>query len=426
MIVADSQQRQLTGPRALLVAALSQLAGTVQRARTVDDVLATAARGILRLDMRLGAFQMCDDRIVLRHLATAPARLALIEASIGRSVHGLSAPLEDWDLVRSVVEGRRIVFRHDLDVFDRFLRLSIGYDASPLDESPDTAGVTAGVLAPLFVRDAAWGLLIVYSKEFTRADADAVALFATHVGSAIEVAESLEALASAQQELVKRERLAALGELAAVVAHEVRNPLGVLFNSIGSLRAIVDAGAPAERLADASTLLSIAGEEAERLKRIVSDLLDFARPYEPALREYAISDLAAEVVAETSHDARVVIAVPPALPLVSIDPRHMRQALLNLVLNGLQALPADGFVTISARVESHTGGAGVVRIDVRDDGTGIPSNVRPTIFEPFFTTKASGTGLGLAIVKRIVDAHRGDLEVESSASGSTFSILLAV
>ncbi len=191
-------QRPLGGPLPSLIAALSELAATVQRCRAVDTVLATAARGILRLDMRLGAFQLSDDRLVLRHLATAPVRLATIEASLGRTVQGLSVPLEGWGLVLSVVRGRRIVFRRDLDVFDRFLRVA-GYDASPLDESPETAGITSGVLAPLFVRDEPWGLLVVYSKELTRADNDAVALFAPHVGSALEVAESLEALASAQQ-----------------------------------------------------------------------------------------------------------------------------------------------------------------------------------------------------------------------------------
>jgi two-component system sensor histidine kinase HydH len=121
------------------------------------------------------------------------------------------------------------------------------------------------VLAPIFVREKVWGLLGVVSATLTRADSDAVALFASHVGTAIEVAESIGSLertnrelaicnaelARAQADLVERERLAALGELAAVVAHEVRKPLCVVINAIGSLRDLLRAGMPASKLADA-------------------------------------------------------------------------------------------------------------------------------------------------------------------------------
>src|SRR5262249_2586736 len=126
-----------------ILAALSELAASVQRRRTIDSVLETAGRGVQRLGMRFGAFQLCGESLVLRYLATSPIRQAAIEARIGRSPIGLSAPLADWDLVQAVVDGRRIVFRHDLDLFDRFLRRSTGYDPQPLEALPETASVTA-------------------------------------------------------------------------------------------------------------------------------------------------------------------------------------------------------------------------------------------------------------------------------------------
>jgi signal transduction histidine kinase len=424
-LVNVAEDRRKIAESRSLVAALSELAATVQRRRTVDDVLETAGLGALALGMRFGAFQIRGDDLVLRFLATAPKRYAAIEGRIGRAIRGLSAPVGACELVRSVVTGRRILFRHDLDLFDTFLRVAAGYDPTALDREPDTAGITTGVLVPLFVRDAPWGLIAVYSNRLMRADADAVALFATHVGSALEVAESLEELARTQTELVERERLAALGELAAVVAHEVRNPLGVLFNTIGSLRGIVDAGAPADKLDDAKTFLAIAAEEASRLNDIVSDLLEFARPYHATLSRCSIEEIVREI---GSRDPRIDVSIAPPLPLplVEIDARHVRQALLNLVLNGLQALKGGGRVTISARVEERRQGVARVRVDVADTGAGIPSHVRSRIFEPFFTTKATGTGLGLAIVKRIVDAHRGELEVDSGPSGTTFTMSLPV
>src|SRR5213078_2005951 len=142
--------------------------------------------------------------------------------------------------------------------------------------------------------------------------ADAVALFATHVGSALEVAESMEALARAQAELVARERLAALGELAAVVAHEIRNPLAALFNSLGSLRRLLADRNRAE--GEAELLLSIANEEATRLNGIVSDLLDFARPSVPSLQPGPIAEVIEAAV--RAVDAVVDLDIEPDLPPV--------------------------------------------------------------------------------------------------------------
>jgi signal transduction histidine kinase len=402
-----------------LIASLSELAAAVQRGRTIDSVLEIAGNGALRIGIRLVAFQFSGSDLVLRYLATPKPRLAAIESNVGKPVQGLRAPLADSELMRAIIEGRRAIYREDLDLFDRFLRDATSFDATPLDAVPETAGITNGVVAPLFVREQPWGVLSLVSRTFARDDADAVALFATHLASSIEIAENTEALARAQAELVARERLAALGELAAVVAHEIRNPLGALFNSLGSLRRLLAEGERDE--GEAELLLSIANEEATRLNGIVSDLLDFARPGVPSLQPASLGEVIED--AARASDAVIDLDVQPDLPNVLMDPRLMRQALVNLLLNGIQSMPdQDPTMRVCARRE----GDSTVRIDVTDHGAGISASDRERIFEPFFTTKASGTGLGLAVVKRIVDSHLGTIEVSSAPTGTTFTLRFPV
>jgi signal transduction histidine kinase len=413
-----------------LVPALSELAADVQRGRTADDVLRIAGDGVGRLGMRFAAFQLDGDALVLRHLVTAPQRVEAIEGAIGRSLTGLRAPLSACAPAAEILAQRKIVYRNNLNLFDRFLIAAAGYDQSPLDATPATTGIPNGVLAPIFARDKAWGLLTVVAESFRPTDAAAVALFATHVGSALEVAEFVGALEKAQKELVDRERLAAIGELAAVVAHEVRNPLGAIFNALASLRRLIvpPDQAHAETIKDGEVLLSILREEAERINSIVSDLLDFARPTLLHTKKVSLGDVFAEL--STSAAARpeaasvdVQFDVPSTLPAVEIDPRLLHQALYNLVLNALQAMPRGGTLVVRARHEG-SGDRARVLVDVADSGPGIASAIRPRIFEPFFTTKAAGTGLGLPLVQRVVDAHRGELSVASSSAGTTFTIAL--
>ncbi|HEY8079271.1 MAG TPA: ATP-binding protein [Labilithrix sp.] len=394
---------------------MSEIAARVQRGRSTDAVLSIAGEGVRALGMRLVAFETCGNDLVLRHLATAPARMAAIERRLGRRLRGLRAPIADR--VRDVVEGRRVVYRADLDLFDAFLRHVGAFDPSELDRVPDTAGITNGVLAPIWVAERPWGLLSLYSNDLGRADddADAVALFAMHVGSALEVAASIEALEQAQRDLVKSERLAALGELSAVVAHEIRNPLAVLTGSIARVRTNLHVAA---RATENEVLLGIAAEETDRLARIVNDLLDFARPNDPRLEDCSLEAVVLDAIAQADAKERVRVDVARDV-VVRVDPHHMRRALLNVVQNGLQA--ASGPLTVRVERDADLARA---RVDVIDRGPGIPDSLRARVFEPFFTTKASGTGLGLAVVKRIVDAHRGSIDIVSSPTGTTFSILL--
>jgi signal transduction histidine kinase len=291
------------------------------------------------------------------------------------------------------------------------------------DGSPRARGYLA---LPLVVRDRAIGTAVIGETRprlFTPAEVERAAAIANQLAVAAENARLYEdlrrsyaQLARAQQQLIEGERLAALGELSAVVAHEVRNPLGVIFNSIGSLRRLVR---PA---GDAKMLFDIVEEEADRLNRIVGDLLDFARPSQPELRpehlDHVVEDAVAAALAQRGGRVEIVRDLDPSVPPVAMDARLVRQAVLNVAVNAVQAMPRGGRLILRTRRE----GDGAV-LEIEDTGVGIPEEVRSRMFEPFFTTKASGTGLGLAVVKRIVEGHGGAVAVRSTPGvGTVFAL----
>src|SRR6185503_15901450 len=163
-----------------------------------------------------------------------------------------------------------------------------------------------------------------------------------------------------------------------------RNPVAVVFNALSSLRKIL------KPTGDAAMLLGIVGEEADRLNRIVGDLLDFARPNEPAIAPEALGVVIADTVEAAASEpaaepVEIKTAIATDLPEVRIDARMVRQALLNVVINGMQAMPRGGLLTISAEPERQNGRRWA-RIDVVDTGAGIQPEVACKIFQPFFTT----------------------------------------
>jgi signal transduction histidine kinase len=279
---------------------------------------------------------------------------------------------------------------------------------------------------PILIQDRALGAIIIDDtrrpRVWTRTEIDRAELIAQNVSTGVanmrlydEVRRRSVELELAQAELVKRERLAALGQLAAIMAHEVRNPLGVLFNSIGTLRKVL----PPQ--GDAVTLLAIMSEEAQRLERLVRELLDFARPLAPSLEPESLKTVIEGAVDAASRElgsaaATLSVDVSADLPPVRCDASMIRRAIVNLVVNGAQAAGAEGRVVVRAGLESR-GGRRFARVDVVDDGPGIADELATRIFEPFFTTKATGTGLGLAVVKSIVESHGGEIDHASGGCG---------
>jgi signal transduction histidine kinase len=236
-----------------------------------------------------------------------------------------------------------------------------------------------------------------------------------------ELRRSYEDLRAAQEELVKKEQLAVVGELAAVIAHEVRNPLAIIANAGASLRK------QAISRQDHDMLLGILDEETSRLNRLVTDLLRYARPVNVQRSDVSLADVLDRVLALVMKDRKGIRAefqVESREGRISGDPNLLRQVFDNLVQNAVQAMATEGTLTVRIRAASVDGVSGIA-VDIIDTGEGMDTQVRTRARDPFFTTRPSGTGLGLAIVDRIVDAHGGQLAIDSRAGeGTTVTVFL--
>jgi PAS domain S-box-containing protein len=223
-----------------------------------------------------------------------------------------------------------------------------------------------------------------------------------------------------EKRLAASERLADIGGMVSVVAHEIRNPLSTI---VMAAKAAAHDDLTREEHAQVLSLLTL---ETERLDRTLTDILRFAKPCLPQLIPGNLNGTAREVLAAVKSDpnnagkAEVREDLDEDLPEVLFDGDQMRQVLWNVISNAFQALDGSGRVEVSTEAR-----AGEVAIHVQDDGPGIPRENLEKIFQPFFTTKSSGTGLGLPTSRRIVRAHGGDIRVESAPGrGSRFSIVL--
>ncbi len=237
---------------------------------------------------------------------------------------------------------------------------------------------------------------------------------------AVELKQANRNLLAAQDEVRRSERLAALGQLSAGLAHELRNPLGTIRTSAEMLARRLP---PADALAQ--ELSSYISTEVDRTNELVKRFLDFAKPFrlEISLADpREILDRAVQQVSARAASKQVMIYRhdSPDLGLVPLDAQWIEQLLANLLSNAIEASPANGTVTVSSRPAEEG-----IELAVADRGPGIPEENRQIIFNPFFTTKSEGTGLGLAIVAKIVDEHRGRIFVESKIDeGATFRVWL--
>ena len=235
-----------------------------------------------------------------------------------------------------------------------------------------------------------------------------------------ELQHSYHELSVMEAELTKQQRLAAVGELAASIAHEVRNPLAVIVNATAGLRR---RGLPAR---DESTLLEMVDEEVARLNRLVSNLLRFARPVSVTSSPVDLRELAEHAGANvgSQHQVVVDIADDREVSTAWVDPAQLRLAVENLIENACQAMPDGGRIDIIAR-QTELDDVPAVELVVRDHGSGMKADVRERAMHPFFTTRSSGTGLGLPIVRRILQAHEGDIRIESTPGrGTSVSLII--
>ncbi len=231
--------------------------------------------------------------------------------------------------------------------------------------------------------------------------------------NAEKVARQANELATTRAALVERERLAAVGQLSAVVAHEVRNPVAIIFNATATLSRRATGSEDKE-------LVDIVRHEAERLKRLVDQLLDSVRPFELQMLNGSVSAVVTDAVAVATKGAsvapsEVIVEGIEEIPLEA-DTVLLVQAIANLVTNAILAPGRRSPV----RVRGSSTGDGTVRVEVLDDGDGISEGNTARLFTPFFTTRATGTGLGLALVKRIAQAHGGSIAYEDRSPGTAF------
>jgi PAS domain S-box-containing protein len=245
------------------------------------------------------------------------------------------------------------------------------------------------------------------------------------------VDERTQELRDAHEQLVRREKLAVLGQLAGGVAHDLRNPLGAISNAAYFLNMVLQDPKP-----EVKEALEIMDKELETSERIISGLLDFARTKPPTLREVDVNDLVADALphADVLENVEVVWQLEEALPVLLADPDQLVRVFGNLMLNAAQAMPDGGTLTVRTALDRGMGRQGddlpispspCLRVSISDTGEGISEENMGKLFEPLFTTKAKGIGLGLALCKTLAEANGGSIEVESEVGkGSTFTVRL--
>lgn len=234
-----------------------------------------------------------------------------------------------------------------------------------------------------------------------------------------KLGERTRQLLEAQSELVKKEQLAMLGQVAGSVGHELRNPLGVMSNAVYYLQTVLSDADDATR-----EYLAIIKDEIARSERIVADLLDAVRTRPPQVESVAVAELIGTSLRHCAIPSHVTVKLdfPEALSSLRVDPHQLHQAFRNLIANGIDAMPQGGTLDIRAKAAAD---GRYVTINVRDSGSGIAPEHLARLFQPLFTTKARGIGLGLVVAKNLIQANRGTIEVQSEpGKGSVFSVTL--
>jgi len=242
---------------------------------------------------------------------------------------------------------------------------------------------------------------------------------ATPIG-VIAVFSDITDVKELEADIKLKERLAAIGELSAGIAHEIRNPL----SAIGGYSELLKKGLSEDEIASAVDGII---KETKNLNRIVTNFLSFVRKPQPVFTETDINTLIKEIISMVSFDKNAerinfnIKALKP-LPAIEADPFELKMAFSNIIQNAVQAMPNGGRLTVKSGIQY-----GRIFIEIADTGGGIPKEIGDRIFNPFFTTKEQGTGLGLAIAHKIIEAHDGKIEFKTMhGKGTTFIIRLPI
>jgi signal transduction histidine kinase len=306
------------------------------------------------------------------------------------------------------------------------------------DARAGMATMKAGICIPLTAGDRVIGFLACWDERVPEAFAS------NEIAALLEVASRAALVienSKLYQQMKERDRLAALGEMAAGLAHEIRNPLAAIQGAIQLLAPDRDGDGKARRPDDpeqAREFLGIIADEVRRLNAVVSQFLDYSRPAKAHLAPGDVNDILERTLrlleAEIPASVTLETELERPLPRVICDPEQLRQVFLNLAINALQAMPRGGRLAISTRLardelavwREAPRRSDAVEVRFRDTGPGVPEEAREHIFVPFYTTKEKGTGLGLAICQRIVKAHGGSIVVRSGTAGQGAEFVISL
>jgi signal transduction histidine kinase len=402
--------------KARLLESLAGVSQTINSTLNLDDALGAITReACLLMGAKVGALMLLDNTREWLEL----------RASFGAGERYVNRPrLSVADSLLGVVVRRKKPLQvEDVQVSSRYQSVEVAR----------SEGLVALLSVPLLYGGQAMGTLSIYtgqSYSFSNEEIRILSALAQLSATAIEKARLYERVVDVEEQLRQNEKLSALGLLAAEVAHEIRNPLTVLKMLYHSLDLKFAADDPRARDA------RIIDEKIEHLNRIVEQILGFARKTEPEMKPVKLNQLIDELSLLVRHklkhqDVELAQHLQPDLPAVPGAATQLEQAFLNLILNAAEAMPQGGTLTIISRA-LHRPREAVqpthVAVEFKDTGQGMSEDQRRRAFNSVLsTTKAGGTGLGLAIVARVIEAHRGRVQIRSRpGQGTTVSVVLPV
>ncbi len=409
----------------------------------LDEILQTIIDGMTSVFnyYSSGIYLLSEDgtHFILKNYSLDSAIIKKIEKIMGKPLLGYKIPLFDGSKLKEAIENGEPIITHDIEEIlkhhtdDEKLRKL----AKPIAR---LAGLKSGVGVPLTAGDRVVGMLGVASKDvgMTQKDVKRLASFGDQTGLAIEKAKLYEELKEYSEhleqmvdertkevkekegQLIQSEKLAAIGKLAAGVAHEINNPLG---NISLYTQGLLKKGGDEKTMEN----LKVIEEQVEVAASIVRNLLEFSRQTEPMTAPFDINEevsKALNVLRHTAHmsDIKIEEDLNPDLSEVIGDSSQLQQVFLNIVSNAIDATPSGGKIVVTTREVADR-----AVVEITDEGGGISEEIIDKIFDPFFTTKAvnEGTGLGLSVSLGIIERHGGEIRVKSTpGKGSKFIIEL--
>ncbi|MFH1241229.1 MAG: ATP-binding protein [Pseudomonadota bacterium] len=417
-------QKQIEA-RNIRLSALNSISTTVSSSLDLDEVLNRTIDKIL---------EILASECVRIYLLDSSQQILQLTAS-----KGLSNQFTHMEHVRSRRVGDgflgETVQTATVRVVDNLQPEADGYAGFLLKE-----GFKSTIYVPLVSKGEPVGVMCISSRSafgFSAGHVEFLTAIGNQIGIAIHNAnlyertkKAYQELKEAQEQVIRSEKLASLGKLAATIAHEINNPLAVVLTYVRLMMKLAsrDQFRP-DRMEDVSRYLSIMESETAKCGEIVKNLLTFSRQSEITIRPHNIEEIIDKTLALIDHELEIkgielVKKVETDLPQVKGDFRQIQQALLNLLSNAAEAMATGGTITVSA---SRSGGEDFLKVEISDTGCGIPEDDMEKIFEPFFTTKeeGKGVGLGLSVAYGIIARHGGSIEVKSEPNkGSTFTVRL--